>query len=221
MTFHRVVAAAPGRIFLLALTLAGAGCAGSLFQSKAAAPTTYLLSVKLRADPARAGDAAPLAANLAVQRPRVRTGLESDRIAVLYPDRRLDYFADARWSGPLDLVVEDLAVQAFDGGSHLRAISGEASAFPSGYWLEIHVVDFQAEYATALAAPTVHVRLAVRLGASGDRHVLATFEAEALQRAADNRLSDIVAAFEQGVDAALGKIVADTTSALAAGSEQR
>ncbi len=102
-------------------------------------------------------------------------GLESDRIAVLYPDRRLDYFADARWSGPLDQVLQDLAVQALRSEAGLRYVSADASAFSSGYWLEIEVADFQAEYASTVS-PTIRVHLLARLGGSGDRRILGGFD---------------------------------------------
>jgi ABC-type uncharacterized transport system auxiliary subunit len=213
------------RLGLLIGALAGAGgCTGSLFQSKTPALATYLLSADLSpGSPGAAGAATPLAgplksvaADLAVQRPRVRAGLETDRIAVLYPDRRLDYFADARWSGPLDQVVQDLTVQAFETGAHLRTVAAESSEFPSGYWLEMQVAEFQAEYAAAGAAPTVNVHLLARLGAAGDRRVMATFDALARRSAADNRLSDIVDAYERAADSALGQIVAEATRALTA-----
>ena len=80
---------------------------GSLFSSKEPAPSLYLLSVS----PGQAG--AEIAADLSILRPQVRSGLDTDRIAVLYADRRLDYYAVARWSAPLDEVVQDLALQSF------------------------------------------------------------------------------------------------------------
>lgn len=213
-----------------------AACTGSLFQSKAVPSSVYLLSANLEAAPttaassgAEAAVTAPPAAqpvpfvpvDLAVLRPRIRTGLETDRIAVLYPDRRLDYFADARWSGPLDAVVQDLAVQALRSGAHLRNVSADASAFASGYWIEIEVADFQAEYSPAAAAPTIHVRLLARLGGAGDRHILGSFDARALQPARDDRLTDIVDAYEKAVDAALADIVASTSRTLGAAQGTR
>jgi ABC-type uncharacterized transport system auxiliary subunit len=208
----RAIAAVPAA---LGICLGAAGCSGSLFQSRTPPPATYLLS----ADLGTAAPAVPLGPrNLAVLRPRVRIGLDSDRIAALYPDRRLDYFADARWSGPLDQVVQDLAIQAFRTGGGLRNVSAESSAFPSGYWLEILVTDFQAEYPDAASAPTVHVRLSARLGAAGDRRVLGSFDAGSRQAAAQNRMPEIVAAYERAVDAALAALVADATGALAGDS---
>jgi cholesterol transport system auxiliary component len=193
---------------MLVLPLALAGCTGSLFQSKAAQPSIYLLS-------ARTGGAGPaVAADLAILRPRVRSGLGTDRIAILYPDRRLDYYAGARWSGPLDQVIQDLAVQSFHEDAHLRNVSADASAFASGYWLEIEIVDFQAEYSPEAAAPTIHVRLLGRVGSSGDRRILGTFEADTRQAASDNRLTAIVDAYEGAADAAFAEIMSGTTRTL-------
>lgn len=214
------------RSIALALALATAlaamccaACTGSLFQSKAAPPTIYVLSAGSAPPAAPSGDGAPqpkIPVDLAVLKPRMRTGLATDRIAVLYPDRRLDYFADARWSGPAGDVLQDLAVQAFlHSRARLRTVSGDASVFASAYWLEIEVMDFQAEYTSASAAPTVHVHFLARIGESGDRHILGRFEAEARQPAAENRLTAIVDAYARAADAVLAEIAVQADEALA------
>jgi cholesterol transport system auxiliary component len=190
-------------LVLLGVTLAA--CAGSLFKNKTPPPTMYML----RATPSTAavdpgGNSLPT--DLAVLRPRVRAGLDTDRIAALYPDRRMDYFADVRWSGPLDEVLQDLAVQQFHSNPGLRNVSAEASVFGSTYWLEIEVADFQAEYSAAGGAPTVHVHLQARIGNSGDRHVLGRFEPDVREAAADNRMSAIVDAYNRAADNALAEI---------------
>jgi cholesterol transport system auxiliary component len=192
-----------------------AGCGGSLFRSHAPAATTYQLSVAL--PPV----AAPIAADLSVPAPRVRSGLDNDRIAALYPDRRLDYFAAARWSGPLDEMLLDMTLQAFRGTGALRNVDSDASAFRGGYWLEIDVVDFQAEYPETIGeAPTVHVHLVGRIG-GGDRHLLGDIDVETRQRAANNRLTAVIDAYNQAADQALGKIVAETSETLRRNLESR
>jgi cholesterol transport system auxiliary component len=188
-----------------------------LFKDKAVPPAVYLLSA--RAAAGTTGRQIP--ADLSILRPRVRTGLESDRVAALYPDRRLDYFADARWSGPLDRVIDDLAVQTFLRQANLRNVSADSSAFASGYWLEIEVLDFQAEYAAAAEAPTVNVRVVARLGSGRDRRVLARFEASSRQSATDNRLTAIIAAYERAADATLEEIAADVAGAIDKNLESR
>jgi ABC-type uncharacterized transport system auxiliary subunit len=211
------------RLGLRALVLPAlclSACTGSLFQSKATPPTAYLLSAGL-ASPRDGLPAAEIPVDLAVLKPKARAGLDSDRIAVLYPDRRLDYFADARWSGSLGEVLQDLVVQEFHSRANLRTVSGDASVFASAYWLEIEVTDFQAEYASAATAPTVHVHFLARLGSSGDRHILGQFAANAQQPAAENRLSSIVDAFAHAADASMAEIVAHAEEILARTSEAR
>jgi ABC-type uncharacterized transport system auxiliary subunit len=211
-----------------------AACTGSLFKSKAAPPTIYMLAAGAGAPPATAtaapttaaaptaaGSAAAIPVDLAVLKPRVRAGLETDRIAVLYPDRRLDYFADARWSGPLPEALQDMAVQEFHARGRLRTVSGDASVFASGYWLEIEVADFQAEYAPAASAPTVHARFLARIGRADDRRILGQFEANAVQPAAENRLGAIVDAYARAAGAALLQIIADVDEILGKTSEAR
>lgn len=209
LTFFRAGASAA-----LLLFLAG-GCTGSLFQTKAAPPTMYLLSAgnaSPAADSAAAGSG--LAVDLAILKPRVRAGLDTDRIAALYPDRRLDYFADARWSGPLDEVMLDLIVQVFHTRAGMRNVSGDASAFASAFWLEVTVTDFEAEYRDAAAAPTVRVHLQARIGSSAERRIIARFEADAEQPAGENRMTSIVAAYNQAANTALAQLAANCSAAL-------
>jgi cholesterol transport system auxiliary component len=220
---------------LAALPWIMGGCAGSLFETKVAPPTLYLLSAARAAPaPAAVDGPAPAAvgarsgagsrsgaeqmADLAVLKPQVRVGLDNDRIAALYPDRHLDYFAAARWSGPLDEVVQGLVVQFFQARAGLRNVSGDASAFASAYWLEIEVADFQAEYSSAgpdAGPPDVHVHLLARIGSSGDRRIIARFDADARQPAAANRLGAIVDAYERAANQALTEIAAGCATALA------
>ncbi len=200
-------------VVLLSATLTA--CAGSLFKNKIPPPTMYLLSAGPK--PAADGSAGNMAAtDLAVLRPRVRAGLDTDRIAALYPDRRMDYFANVRWSGPLDEVLQDLAVQEIHSNPGLRNVSADASVFASAFWLEIEIADFQAEYPASGGPPTVHVHLRARLGSSSDRRVLARFEPNVYEAAADNRMSAIIDAYNRAADKALVEIGLGTAQALAA-----
>ncbi|MFI4889181.1 MAG: ABC-type transport auxiliary lipoprotein family protein [Steroidobacterales bacterium] len=195
-------------MLVLAVVSALTACGGSLFASKARPPSFYLLS-------AQAGTTGPeIAADLTVLRPLVRSGLDTDRIAVLYPDRHLAYYADTRWNARLDQVVQDLASQTLHTHANLRSVTSDASAFSAGYWLEIEVTDFQAEYAAGQASPTIHVHLRAAVGKASDRRVLDRFEANATQAATDNRMTAIVAAYEQAADSALEQIVSETVRSL-------
>jgi ABC-type uncharacterized transport system auxiliary subunit len=198
-------------IALLGVTLAA--CAGSLFKNKAAPPTMYMLGAT-RSTQAAHPPSNDILGDLAVLRPRVRAGLDTERIAALYPDRHMDYYADVRWTGPLDEVLQDLAVQELRINPALHNVGADASAFASTYWLEIVVADFQAEYSAAGGPPTVHVHLQARMGNSGDRHILARFEPDVREAAADNRMSAIVDAYNRAADQALSDIATGVAAAL-------
>lgn len=200
-------------ILLALLGVMLAACAGSLFKNKAAPPTMYMLGAT-RKTPAVDPQNANLPSDLAVLRPRVRAGLDTDRIAALYPDRHMDYYADVRWSGPLDEVLQDLTVQLFHANLRAGNVSADASVFASAYWLEIEVMEFQAEYSAAGGPPTVHVHFQARLGNSGDRRVLARFEPDVHEAATDNRMSAIVDAYNRAADNALAEIAEGVAKAL-------
>lgn len=195
---------------MVALACCALCACGSLLESKAAPQSLYLLSMAGKPT----SDAPALPMDLVVLKPRVRVGLDTDRIALLYPDRRLDYFANVRWSGPLDEVMQELALQEFRALAGLHNVSSDASVFASTYWLEIEVADFQAEYASAGSIPSVHVHLLARIGSSTDRRALASFEADAHEPASDNRLSAIVEAYNHASDAALASIVTSSIATL-------
>lgn len=200
------------RMALLGSMVLLTACAGSLFKNKTAPPTMYMLSSPAPSAAEPASAAVPT--ELAVLKLRVRAGLDTDRIAALYPDRHMDYFADVRWSGPLDEVLQDLAVQAFHANPGLRNVSADSSVFASRYWLEIEVTDFQAEYSANLAAPTVHVHFLARVGSSADRRVMGRFEPDIRVPAADNRMTAIVDAYNRAVDQALADIAAGAADTL-------
>lgn len=192
---------------LAALLLLG-GCTGSLFESKIKPASIYLLS-------AHAGERGPaLAADLAVLKPEVRAGLDTDRIAALYPDRHLDYFAGARWSAPLDEVIQQLGVQSFRAHARLRDVVADTSSVLPDYWLELEVVDFQAEYAANGGAPTIHAHILARLGRAREVKPIGSFDVRVERKAAANRLTPIIASYEDAADAALAQIVADTVHTL-------
>jgi hypothetical protein len=60
----------------------------------------------------------------------------------------------------------------------------------------------------------VHVSLICSVGRRSDREVLATFDAEGSAIAAANRLSSVVAAFEQAANAATAVIAERTREAV-------
>lgn len=197
-----------GAAAALGALLAG-GCASGAFESDQPHQQLYVLA----GVPARAAETI-LPIDLSVAQPQVRPGLDTDRIAVLYPDRRLDYFAASRWGGPADAVVQSLLIESLRNGAGLRSVQGDVSTFAPEYVLQTEVTDFQAEYLGEGTTPQVHVQFIVTVGRFADRRPLASFVADARAPAESNNLRAVVAAFEKASQQAATLVVDQTRAAL-------
>lgn len=190
----------------LAVAAAGltllAGC-GGLFQTKeTAADAVY----ELRA-PAATPLAPAIPGEIVVLRPIARPGLDTDRVVVALPDRRLDAFRATRWSAPLPDVVQSLLLDGLRARGAWQTVLPERGEFRGRYALQTEIRDFQAEYATEGAAPTVRVTLRGDLGRAPDRAPIASATGTGEVRAASNRMRDVAAAFEAAYAAAATQVV--------------
>ena len=188
------------RLALAGAVLVLAGCTGGLHSD---APTVQAWRLDPPPGLTPAADAAGVATlTLRVLRPLAAPGLESERIALLHPDRTLDYYAANRWSGRLPEQVEALALDTLRAAGGYRAVEAAGSVFSYDETLQIEVRDFQAEYGAAVA-PVARVTLVCTLGRRSDRAVLTTFTLTGSVPATDNRMHAIVAAFDAALDMAL------------------
>ena len=206
----------PGRALLL-LGLGLTGCSG-LFQSNAKPEQIYYL----RAPPASTA-AAPAGAtaapvpsmpvSLQVARPQAGPGLDTAHIMLVEADHRMNFYTGSRWPAPLSELIEALAVQALRASGEWTSVEDSGSPFPSDYLLQLYVRRFEADY-TEGSVPVVHVTLDCIVGRRQGREVLATFSAAGSAAAAANRLTDVVAAFEQATGTALGALVQQSAQAV-------
>lgn len=195
-------------VWILALLLEAA-CAG--LRSSAPATQTYLLrSANAQTAPV-AGE--PLAPSLRVARPEPAPGLGSEHIVIVQSDHRMSYLAGSQWAAELPRVVEILAVERLRGSGAWQAVSDSEGAFASEYFLQISIRRFEAEY-TSDAAPTAYVTLDCALGRRSDRLFVASFTAEGAAPASANRVSAVVAAFEQAANAALSQLAEASAAAV-------
>ena len=119
------------------------------------------------------------------------------------------YLADSRWSGPASVLFDEALVSAFSanpGSAHLVA-RGEPAA--ATYSLRLDVTRFEADYDQGpKAAPKVVVEAHAELIRGADRTVVGDKLFRAELRASDDRVSAIVAAFDQAVGKTLADLVA-------------
>ncbi|HXQ64331.1 MAG TPA: ABC-type transport auxiliary lipoprotein family protein [Steroidobacteraceae bacterium] len=189
-------------VALAGSTIALAACSG-VFQSHESVQSVYELR-GAAVEPA----AERVPATLVVARPRARPGLDTDRIAVTLPGRRLDAYAGGRWSASLPLLVEALLIESFRSSGGWQAVVPERSQFGGKYLLQTEIGEFEADYAGGRAAPTVRVRLRGELGLVGDRRLVAGAEGSATAVAAADRQGEVIAAFEAAYAAAAAQLVA-------------
>lgn len=179
-----------------------AGCSG-LFHSTARPEQTYYLRVTAPA----ATTAPPTTAQaLRVESPGAVPGLDSTHIVLLEPDNRLSFYTGSRWPASAPILIESLALQALRDSGHFSSVEGSGSPFPADYLLQITLQRFEADYSSGTAAPQVHVALDCIIGRRDARDVVATFTAAGTATASANRMTEVVAAFEQATNLALGSL---------------
>jgi cholesterol transport system auxiliary component len=187
-----------------------AACASG-FKSDAPIVQSYVLTAG-----AVQGSDRPLAATLLIARPTANPGLESDRIVVVHPDRRLDHYAASRWAGPLPALVEAQAVEAFRGGGAFAGVQDDRAPFLTDYVLRMTIRHFEATYAGNESAPLVRIALDCTVGRRADRAALEGFLVERSVPADGNRLTAVTAAFERALQEALASVHEQTVRAVAA-----
>lgn len=195
-------------LLLLAVATLTAGCASGLFRSGQKAAVVYQLR-----PPVGETLAPAVGADLAVLRPFTKPGLESERIVVWLPDRRLDAYAGSRWSAPLPDLVQSLLLDELRARGGWKNVLLDRGEFRGQYVLQTEIRDFQAEYAAQGQAPTVRVTLRAELGRAPSRTPVATLVGSGEARANADRMTEVVAAFERAYAAAVQEVASGVHAA--------
>ncbi|MEO7774043.1 MAG: ABC-type transport auxiliary lipoprotein family protein [Steroidobacteraceae bacterium] len=184
-----------------------AGCSG--LKSSAPAEQVYVLRPAiLEALPT------PLKASLQILRVEAHPGLESDRIMLLRPGRRLDAFSGARFASGLPEVIGAAVVEAFRGSGSFTIVSEDRNV-GSDFALDITVLRFEAQYADENSAPIVQLLFDCTLLDRRQRDTLASFRIAASVPATENRLGSVVEAMDQATNQALNELRTKTADAIA------
>lgn len=175
---------------------------GGLLETKEVAQTVY----ELRATSAPAL-APAVAGEIVVLRPLARPGLDTDRIVVTLPDRRLDGYRGSHWSAPAPDLVQSLLLDGLRARGAWQTVLPDRGEFRGRYALQTEIRDFQAEYAEEGAAPTVRVTLRGDLGRAPERAPIVSAVGTGEARAASNRMRDVAAAFESAYANAANQVI--------------
>jgi len=144
---------------------------------------------------------------LEVLRPVAMPALDTDRIALLQPDHRLDYYAASRWAGAAPLLLQTLAIDVLRGSGRFRAVEPDGTPFIADELLRIELRHFEAEYVDE-GPPTIHVTLVATLGKRSGRTLLGSEIADGSVKAQANSMGAVVEAFERATGEALTQLLA-------------
>jgi cholesterol transport system auxiliary component len=124
------------------------------------------------------------------------------------------YIAGARWVSPAFVLFEEATARAFENDPGRARLIGRGEVAKADMMLRLEVRTFEADYVNGpKAAPEVVVRVRAVLNRSQDRALVGDQVFEAKVKAADNRVSAIVPAFDEATAKVLGDIVAWTNAA--------
>ncbi len=144
---------------------------------------------------------------LAVLRPAVQPGLDTDRIMLTRPGQELDQFAASRWGESLPRVIAALAVESLAGGGGFgTVVDSSRAAVASDYELLLTVRHFEAAFDSPKAPPVIHVAFECTLAAGTPRRVIGRCDGAAEEPATENRMSAIVAAMERAGQRAMATV---------------
>jgi cholesterol transport system auxiliary component len=196
----------PGAALLSVLLVA---CSG--LTTKAEPDHTYLL----RAAPGSGPTA--ITGVLAVLRPAVQPGLDTDRIMLTRAGQELDQFAASRWGESLPRVILALAVESLaGGGGFATVVDSSRAAIATDYELLLTVRHFEADFASDTAPPVIRVAFECTVTAGVPRRVVGRCDGAADEPAGENRMSAIVAAMERAAQRALAEVRAGAVAAVRA-----
>jgi cholesterol transport system auxiliary component len=119
------------------------------------------------------------------------------------------YISDARWVSPAIVLFDEAVARAFEGENSSGRLVTRGEALKAAMALRLEVRSFETDYVDGpKAAPEVVVEIRAVMTRSSDRALLGDKVFVARIKAADNRLSAIVPAYDQAVGQALSEIVA-------------
>lgn len=160
------------------------------------------------------GELPNVAWQLVVETPIAPAGINTNRIALSHSPITLDYFAGATWTDSAPAMVQTLLVESFENTGRIVAVGRESVGLRADYVLKIELREFQAEYASPEAPPSVHIRIIAKLVRMPVREIVASHMTERKAQAASNTLDSVVAAFDDALGPVLKDIVVWTLTSV-------
>lgn len=182
------------QLIVVVMAAALAGC-GGLVELASSGPAPSLYSLRPLADvPVYPASGTPPL--FLFGEPTAVGGINTNRIARRPMPTEVQYFAAARWTERLPLMVESVFVEAFEASGVETISTRESAGVPADYRLQIEIRAFEAEFYGGATRPDVHVRFIVRIIRLGPLEVVASKEFSTREQAKSGQLPPVIEAFE-------------------------
>lgn len=194
-------------LFCFFILPALSGCAR--FIDSAPPPSIYLIHAQ---KPEEASVQKTKPVSIIVDRPKLIEGLNTDRIALLKNNmRNLDYFAQARWNGPLDAILQDFIMQTLEQRYNISFITDSAIDNRAHYKIISQVRAFQAEYNgnDTQSPPLLRASISLSVVRLKNNTIIYHSLLEETRPAQSNSLSDITSGLEDLVNLMLIRFTND------------
>lgn len=147
--------------------------------------------------PAKAAAKTHTGARLIVELPTTAPELDTHRISLIRDRGVRDYYAGAKWSDFLPVLVQDSLVRTLEGSGLFKSVAPDQTGLAPDMALKLEIRDFQAEYAKTGAAPVIRVRIVATLLNRESGNTIASLQTGSVTRkAASDSLPAIHAAFK-------------------------
>ena len=192
------------RFFLAgASSFALAGCGGNVLGL--GPPDAGTIYPVRPAFPAGSGEKVGWA--LAILRPDIAPGLDTERMALTQPDGSMDYYAKANYADRVPPLVQQALLDGFEMSGRIDAVAPEQAALHADYNLVTEIKDFGAHYTQTDGIPQVAVGLTAKLATTHGRVIVSSFSTRQTLNASVNSAAAVAQALQQALGAAVTQIV--------------
>ncbi len=144
---------------------------------------------------------------LAILRPDVAAGLDSERIALTQSDGTMDFFAKASYPDRVPPMVQQALLDGFEASGRIDAVAPEQAALHADYNLVIDVKDFAAHYSQQDGIPGVTVSITAKMTTAHGRVIVSSFSTTQTGTASINSAAAVAQALQKALGAAVAAIV--------------
>ncbi len=190
---------------MVVLSIAATSCSGLLDSKQPAERVYWLEPLIARQDNGADGATQSMAVSVSAA-----PGLDTDRMLILEPDARLNYYASARWPDSIADVLESLLRTTLESTGRYSRVTRGATSRSADRRLDLEVRELFALTNDSESAHSVRMVLKGYLDCVDDEKAI-VMQAEV--RVRDNRLSEIVAAYQEALHQVSQQLVEQTTEA--------